>query len=192
MHTRWAINPKNRVHCCAANVATLQVCNSLSTAGLRGRGRRVTHKAQLAEEVSAAAPLAASLPAAGPAANPALPNPMPLPVGGGSQVSLAGASQTGQEQGKEALPLDLQKTPSAGKGQNEPGGRSTDQPPSADKASKGGSKGAGDKAAEGKAQLEDVAKLANELQPTGSTLSTMQVHTKVQLTICYLWLNAKQ
>ena len=40
--------------------------------------------------------------------------------------------------------------------------------------------GASEKAAEGKAQLEGVAKLANELQPTGSTLSTMQVHTKVK------------
>ena len=53
-----------------------------------------------------------------------------------------------------------------------------DLPVSADKGSLKQKK-AEDKAAEGKAQLEDVAKLANELQPTGSTLSTMQVHTKV-------------
>ena len=36
------------------------------------------------------------------------------------------------------------------------------------------------KALDGKAQLEDVAKLANELQPTGNSLATANVHTKVQ------------
>ena len=37
------------------------------------------------------------------------------------------------------------------------------------------------KAVDGKAQLEDVAKLANELQPTGSSLATTNVQTKVYL-----------
>ena len=37
------------------------------------------------------------------------------------------------------------------------------------------------KAVDGKAQLEDVAKLANELQPTGSSLATANVQTKVNL-----------
>ncbi|KAL3134959.1 Pharynx and intestine in excess protein 1 [Trebouxia sp. C0010 RCD-2024] len=139
--------------------------------GPRGRGRRITHKAQLAEEVAAAAPLAISVPAAGAAAHPALPDPTPLPAASPAQ-------------GKEALAPVLQQPSSAlqgpaGKGQKEPGGGPADPSPSAGKASKGPRKEAGDKAVDGKAQLEDVAKLANELQPTGSTLSTMQVHTKV-------------
>ena len=40
---------------------------------------------------------------------------------------------------------------------------------------------ADEKAVNGKAQLEDVAKLANELQPTGSSLATANVQTKVNL-----------
>lgn len=52
-------------------------------------------------------------------------------------------------------------------------------PPAALGKGSKGQKDAIERAAEGKAHLEGVAKLANELQPTGSTLSTMQVHTKV-------------
>ena len=129
-------------------------------AGLRGRGRRLTSKAHVADEVAEAAPLAASLPAAGTAAQPVLP----------AQAEGKGTSSALQD-----TTSALQGT--AGKGLRK-AEDTADLPASADKGSVKQKK-AEDKAAEGKAQLEDVAKLANELQPTGSTLSTMQVHTKV-------------
>ena len=133
-------------------------------AGMRGRGRRVTtSKAQVADEVAAAAPLAAALPAAGTAAQPALPKP-PLPP-----------LSTPKSEGNTSPPTHEAK---AGRGQGGSEGTG-DQPAVTGKGNISRQKAVNDKAAEGKAQLEDVAKLANELQPTGSTLSTMQVHTKV-------------
>lgn len=140
--------------------------DQIKAAGLRGRSRRLTSKALVAEEVAEAAPLAASLPAAGPAAQHALPGQAPLQ---GASSALRGTTSALQD----STPA-LQGT--AGKGLMKAEG-TADLPPSADKGSL--KQKAEDKAAEGKAQLEDVAKLANELQPTGSTLSTMQVHTKV-------------
>lgn len=123
----------------------------------------MTAKAQVADEVAAAAPLAAALPAAGTAAQPALPTPSAAPSspkaeGGLALSALQGKAGEGQKQAGDS---DELLTAADGKGSKR-------------------QKSAGEKAAEGKAQLEDVAKLANELQPTGSTLSTMQVHTKVQ------------
>ena len=142
------------------------VADQIEAAGLRGRSRRLTSKALVAEQVAEAAPLAASLPAAGPTAQHALPGQAPLQ---GASSALHGTTSALQD----STPA-LQGT--AGKGLRKAEG-TADLPPSADKGSL--KQKAEDKAAEGKAQLEDVAKLANELQPTGSTLSTMQVHTKV-------------
>lgn len=148
-------------------------------AGLRGRPRRLTSKAHLADEVAEAAPMAAALPAAGTAAQPALLAPSNLPAEGKSDSSaLRGnpsALQGNPSALQETLPA-LQGT--AGKGLTQ----AEDTAGLAASADKGSlkQKKAEEKAAQGKAQLEGVAKLANELQPTGSTLSTMQVHTKVQ------------
>lgn len=122
---------------------------------MRGKGRTVTIKAQVADEVAAAAPLAKSLPPAGkamtgPAEDTAAVPSFPSSAGKGQKDSRS----TGNAEGSDAVP----GLPSKGSRRQ---------------------KDVSDKAAEGKAQLEGVAKLANELQPTGSTLSTMQVHTKV-------------
>lgn len=136
-------------------------------AGLRGRGRTLTSKAHVADEVAKAAPLAASLPAAGTAAQPVLPAPA---QDRGTSSALHGTASVLQD-----TTSALQGTAGKGLGKAED---TADLPNSAEKGSLKQKK-AKDKAAEGKAQLEDVAKLANELQPTGSTLSTMQVHTKV-------------
>lgn len=131
--------------------------------------------------------MAASLPAAGAAANPALPSSTILPATSQVQVKEASPSALeGPSSAYQITPPALQGTSSAlqgtaDKGQKEPVRGHADLPTSAEKAGSARQKSAGDKAAEGKAHLEDVAKLANELQPTGSTLSTMQVHTKVQL-----------
>lgn len=133
-------------------------------AGLRGRPRRLTSKAHLADEVAEAATLAAALPAAGTSAQPA------LPAEGKRDLSAL-----------QGNPSALQVNPSAPQGTAAKGlhQAAAALAASADKASSK-QKQAEEKAAQGKAQLEGVAKLANELQPTGSTLSTMQVHTKVQ------------
>jgi len=134
--------------------------------GIRGGGRSVTSKAQVAGEVAAAAPLAAF-----------------LPPSNAAQSAPPAASQppsNAQAEGKAALSA-LPGLASKGQtGVSSPGTADVldGLPSPLNKASKR-QKDANDKAAEGKAQLEGVAKLANELQPTGSTLSTMQVHTKV-------------
>ncbi len=133
----------------------------------RGRGRGVTSKAQVAGEVAAAAPLAASLLPSSNGTASALPAASQLPSasqaeGGSPSPPLLGTSSkaqlvnrlTGEVEGTVVSPAPL------GKGSKR-------------------QKDAIERAAEGKAHLEGVAKLANELQPTGSTLSTMQVHTKV-------------
>ena len=120
----------------------------------------MTSKAQVAGEVAAAAPLAASLPAAGTAAQTALPVPTPSAL----RAALEGSDTSPASQGKASKVQKELTDPPTGSGMGSK--RQID---------------AGQRAAEGKAQLEDVAKLANELQPTGSTLSTMQVHTKVLL-----------
>ena len=132
--------------------------------GGKGRGRTITFKAQIAGEV-AEAPLATAL----------------LPSCNGAQPALSAAAQppsASQPEGKgvsPALPGTSGKGGLAALG----GGTAEGAPPAP--VSKGSKRqmDASEKAAEGKAQLEGVAKLANELQPTGSTLSTMQVHTKV-------------
>ena len=143
--------------------AALQALSS-AFAGLRGRGRRVTtSKAQVADEVAVAAPLAAALPAAGTAAQSALPEPSPLP------------SSSPKAEGSTSLPV---LEAEAGRAQGLPEG--TGDLPAVTGKGNNRKKAASEKAAEGNAQLEDVAKLAHELQPTGSTLSTMQVHTKVR------------
>ena len=111
--------------------------------------------------------MAASLPAAGTAAQPALPAPAQGKGGSSALQETAPALQD--------TTSALQRTPGTGLRKAED---TANLPASADKGSLKQKKAEG-KAAEGKAQLEDVAKLANELQPTGSTLSTMQVHTKV-------------
>ncbi|KAL0041297.1 hypothetical protein WJX77_011458 [Trebouxia sp. C0004] len=133
----------------------------------RGRGRAVTSKAQVAGEVAEAAPLAASQ----------------LPSSNGTTSALPAASQlpsASQAEGRSASPRLLG---TSGKAQlvdhltgNIEGAVVPPVP-----LGKGSirQKDAIERAAEGKAHLEGVAKLANQLQPTGSTLSTMQVHTKV-------------
>lgn len=135
-------------------------------AGLRGRARRLTSKAHLADEVAEAAPLAAALPAAGTAAQPALP----------AEGRSASSALRGNPSALQGTLSALQGTAGRGPSQTE------DTAGLAASADKGRlkQKKAEEKAAQGKAQLEGVAKMANELQPTGSTLSTMQVHTKVQ------------
>ena len=121
----------------------------------------------MADEVAEAAPLAASLPASAAPAQHALPTPAK-----GKGASSALHETASALQGATSA---LQRTAGNGLRQAD---NTANLRASADKGSLKQKK-AEDKAAEGKAQLEDVAKLANELQPTGSTLSTMQVHTKV-------------
>lgn len=114
-----------------------------------------------------------------------------LPSSNGAQPSLSTASQppsASQTEGRPAspaLPGTLGKGDSTAPVKGTAEG-STVSPGPLSKVSKR-QMGASEKAAEGKAQLEGVAKLANELQPTGSTLSTMQVHTKVSH--CYILLH---
>ncbi len=131
--------------------------------GVRSRGRAVTSKAQVAE----AAPLAASL----------------LPSSNGETSALPAASQLPSASPAEGRPPSPPLLGTSGKAQladrltgNIEGTVGPTVP--SGKGSKR-QKDASERAAEGKAHLEGVAKLANELQPTGSTLSTMQVHTKV-------------
>ncbi|KAL0045751.1 hypothetical protein WJX82_003498 [Trebouxia sp. C0006] len=138
-----------------------------SPATARGRGRAVTSKAQVAGEVAAAAPLAASL----------------LPSSNGTASALPAAPllpSTGPAEGRSLAPPLLGTSGKAQLADRLTGNiEGAVVPPAAlDKGSKR-QKDAIERAAEGKAHLEGVAKLANELQPTGSTLSTMQVHTKV-------------
>ena len=135
--------------------------------GVRSRGRAVTSKAQVAGEVAEAAPLAASL----------------LPSSNGETSALPAASQLPSASPAEGRPPSPPLLGTSGKAQladrltgNIEGNVGPTVP--SGKGSKR-QKDASERAAEGKAHLEGVAKLANELQPTGSTLSTMQVHTKV-------------
>ncbi len=133
----------------------------------RGRGRAVTSKAQVAGEVAEAAPLAASFLPSSNGETFALPAPPQLPSASPAEgrspspplLGTSGKAQladrlTGNIEGSVVSPVPL--------------GRGSKR-----------QKDVSERAAEGKAHLEGVAKLANELQPTGSTLSTMQVHTKV-------------
>lgn len=132
----------------------------------RGRGRAVTSKAQIAVEVAEAAPLAALLPSSN-GTTSALPAASQLPSasqaeGGSPSPSLLGTS--GKVQLVDRLTGNIEGAV---------------MPPAPVSKGSKRQKDAIERAAEGKAHLEGVAKLANELQPTGSTLSTMQVHTKV-------------
>ena len=135
--------------------------------GVRSRGRAVTSKAQVAGEVAAAAPLAASLLPSSNGKTSALPASSQLPSASPAEgrppsPPLLGAS--GKAQLADCLTGNIEGTV----GPTVPSGKGSKR-----------QKDASERAAEGKAHLEGVAKLANELQPTGSTLSTMQVHTKV-------------
>lgn len=135
--------------------------------GVRGRGRAVTSKAQVAGEVAEAAPLAAALLPSSNGTTSALPAAPQLPSasqaeGGSASPPLLGSSGKAQLVDRLSGNIEGAVVPPAplGKGSKK-------------------QKDAIERAAEGKAPLEGVAQLANELQPTGSTLSTMQVHTKV-------------
>ncbi|KAA6418788.1 MAG: helicase SWR1 [Trebouxia sp. A1-2] len=123
-------------------------------------------KAQIAVEVAEAAPLAALLPSSN-GTTSALPAASQLPSasqaeGGSPSPSLLGTS--GKVQLVDRLTGNIEGAV---------------MPPAPVSKGSKRQKDAIERAAEGKAHLEGVAKLANELQPTGSTLSTMQVHTKV-------------
>ena len=135
--------------------------------GVRGRGRAVTSKAQVAGEVAAAAPLAASL----------------LPSSNGTTSAHPAASQlpsASQAEGRSASPPLLSTSGKAQLADRLTGNmEGAVVPPVPSGKDSKRQKDAIERAAEGKAHLEGVAKLANELQPTGSTLSTMQVHKKV-------------
>ena len=134
---------------------------------VRGRGRAVTSKAQVAGEVAEAAPLAASL----------------LPSSNGTTSAFPAAPQlpsASQAEGRSPSPPLLGTSHKAQLADRLTGNiEGTVVPPAPLGEGSKRQKDAVERAAEGKAHLEGVAKLANELQPTGSTLSTMQVHTKV-------------
>ena len=178
-------------------VSLHQKCTVPAT-GLRGRGRNLTSKAQVAGEVAAAAtstaatsaaalpkstaPKSSQLPAATLASAPiGLPSALSAEGDSSNAKGPEGSPLKGSPQDSGVLPAPSGK---AGKGQGElfakgsTEGRSEPAAPLSRAAKR--QKEADEKAAEGKAQLEGVAKLAHELQPTGSTLSTQQVRTKVR------------